>query len=280
MNILKEDHFNAVLQKQGYVTFDCLNMEEVSKLINLYNSNQDKITGNGFHASMYHKNVSYRKTIDEGIREVLSDSSHLIFDNYKMLYANFMVKEPGAESNMKLHQDWAYVDEQQANSYAIWIPLIDTNEHNGAFHVLPFSHNVEYYVRGPGVHCPFAKLETYIKENYMLPVYLKAGQGIIWNHRLVHSSPPNFGNVSRIAATAILVPGKEEVYHYYQENARSKVLQFRVDNEFFMNYKIGEKPKRSAHNFLEYRKVNITKKELARMDRGPIALKRNRFPFF
>ncbi|MEZ5009088.1 MAG: hypothetical protein R2753_13135 [Chitinophagales bacterium] len=75
---------------------------------------------------MFHTDLSYKKEVDRIIKDVVYHKfNHIFQPNFldHQLYANFMVKEQGKESDMKWHQDWAYVHENEFDSYAIWIPV-------------------------------------------------------------------------------------------------------------------------------------------------------------
>ncbi len=262
-NLLKDQKLNELLKIQGYVVIDFLDKENIEDLKKLYHDNLPNQLPKGFHASMYHEDISYRKLIDKGIRIIIQNSlDSCLSVDYMALYANFMVKELGNESSMKLHQDWAYVNEVESTSFAIWTPLMDINETNGAFHVLPYSHNIQNYVRGPGLNCPIHQMEQIIKQKYLKPIYLKAGQAIIWNHRLAHSSPANKSHQSRIAATAILVPKQQKIVHYYQPSSKAKIEEYEVDNDFYMNYAIGSRPKITKTRTFKYRFKNLNEKRL------------------
>ena len=233
----------AAINRSGYSRFPYLSEREVADLHAFYKAETDEGDLSGFHASMFNEDPMYRKGMDERIRSVLQQRFNEFFrGEYELLYANFMVKEPGVDSEMKIHQDWSYVDENGADSFAIWIPLQDLTTKNGALEVYPGSHNSKNYARGPGVTCPFFDEWDQIKTRYMKPLYLQQGEAVIWNHRLAHYSPPNLTEQPRIAITAIIVPKSEKVYHYYKESSSSPVEQYEVDKDFYMNYNIASKP--------------------------------------
>ena len=43
--------------------------------------------------------------------------------------------------------------------------------------------------------------------------HLKAGEAIVWDHRLAHASPPNLTDTPRIAVTAIITPKDKQTLH-------------------------------------------------------------------
>jgi ectoine hydroxylase-related dioxygenase (phytanoyl-CoA dioxygenase family) len=192
---------------------------------------------------MFHENEEYRMKMNDAIVAELNKALYSFLGNqYEILYGNFMVKEPGEESVMKIHQDWTYVDETKNNSFAIWVPLCNLTTQNGAFHVVPYSHNSKNLQRGPGTHCPFFEHREIIEEKFSNPLYLKAGEAVCWNHRLAHYSPSNLSEKPRIAVTVIIVPKNKEIIHFYKSDNIDLLECFSINKSFFFKYKIGFRP--------------------------------------
>ncbi|MEZ5002387.1 MAG: phytanoyl-CoA dioxygenase family protein [Chitinophagales bacterium] len=253
VNLFRESYYNEKLNNEGYIVIDFLQNDGLDLLTKLYSKSKSSDQLSGFHASMFHQNYDYKCAIDEGIRTVLqSKLNEYLSSEYTQLYANFMVKEQGHSSAMKMHQDWAYVDEERAESFAIWIPIIDLNESNGAFSVVPKSHKLNNFVRGPGIEDSAISQNSLFPIEQIQPLYLKAGQAVIWTHRLVHGSPPNLIAEPRIAATSILVPKDEPVYHFFKATSNNKVTKYKVDRDFYMRYKVGERPQAPIEDVFYY----------------------------
>jgi len=259
-----QTHFD----EKGYVTVDFLNPEEVEALSNFYQHTTSSEM-KGFHASMFHQSQVYKTTVDQHIRKIVGAKIGQYLHNYYPLYANFMVKEPGKDSEMKIHQDWAYVDESKYSSLAIWFPLINLSPENGALFFIEGNHHIENPIRGMGIACPYEHLEKRLHESFLKEIPLKAGQAIIWHHRLVHWSPPNLSNQRRIAATSILVPQNVDIYHFYRDFnwPQNKAEKFLVDNAFFMNYNIGIRPEAKSLGFVDCAFPKITEKQLHNLQR-------------
>ena len=197
------------------------------------------------------------------ILEIISPILDTYFNkDFEFLYANYMVKESGENSEMKIHQDWTYVDEKNDDSFAIWIPLINLNKTNGALTMIPKSHKFKLNERGPGLFCPFEPYFEMLKDNFSTPLYLKAGQAVIWNHRLAHYSPPNTSQTARIAITAIITPKNKEIIHYYKDNDSTRLTCYKVDADFFLKYKIGESPKENIFFKEDYSPKVLDKNEI------------------
>ena len=122
------------------------------------------------------------------------------------------------------------------------MPLIDTNEKNGALRVLRGSHKFSNILRSPTLPGVFQKLNTEIYEK-MEALYIKAGEAIVINHALLHASPPNLSGKDRVVATFGLVPQAAQLY-FFHRNENGLVEKYKTQDDFFLTYnKIGSAPR-------------------------------------
>ncbi|MCB9204966.1 MAG: phytanoyl-CoA dioxygenase family protein [Flavobacteriales bacterium] len=236
-------HVNQELELLGYSVIPFLNKEACAELSEIYTRHSSK-TDSGFFCTMFSKSEDERRFVDAGLKKILRPQLERLFPNHEPLFGNFMVKEPGAQSDWPVHQDWTYVDETVSDSFAIWIPLMDLNRLRGHLCVVPGSHKIRNLVRGPGVTDPFRHLHRLIREQLNFPLEMKAGEAIIWNHRTVHFSNPNLSEQTRVAATVILVPKGVETFHFWKDSSaeQTSIEQFAVDSEFFSRNDIFKRP--------------------------------------
>lgn len=234
---------NTQIAVNGYAVVPFASPAQVKELTEVYYQLPGS-NARGTHVTMFNASVEYRKVVDENIKTICSDNVAALFSGYRALFANYMVKEPGPEGDFPLHQDWTYVDESKFSSYAIWVPLCDVNELNGALSVVPGSHKLVTALRGPYVYEPFSRIGEVIKEKYSKPIRLRAGEALIWDHRLIHFSRPNYSDKARLALTLIMVPGEAPVIHCFaQEESNGTVIEkYRANTEFFLRYTIGKRP--------------------------------------
>lgn len=262
---LNYSKFNIHLAELGFCSFKLLDENQIELLLNAYKENTPNSL-NGFHPTMFYDDSEYRKIINDIILDVFTPIVEAITKGcYKILYGNFMVKESDEFSNMKIHQDWTYVDERKYNSFAIWVPLCDLNTENGAFHAVPYSHKADNLFRGPGTFCPFYEHRELIEQKFNKPLYLKAGEAVCWNHRLAHYSPANKSSEPRIAVTVIVVPKEVEVYHYIKPDFSNQIFKFSIGERFFETYKINSFPPQEAKSIDNYFPVNYSKNQIIEM---------------
>lgn len=241
--VFKDKDIQQLLVTNGYAVVPVLDETDIAALREYYNS-VERTEAKGTHVTMFNPSYEYRCAVDKQIKHVCAAKIAAMLNDYRALYANYMIKESGPEGEFPVHQDWTYVDESKFVSIAFWIPLQDVNEDNGALHVVKGSHKFITKLRGPYVHEPFQKLSDVIKEKYAEPIKLKAGEALVWDHRLIHFSKPNKTNVPRIAVTLIMVPDAASVVHCYAvpESMGTQVQKYEVDTDFYMRYVIGQAP--------------------------------------
>jgi cyclopropane fatty-acyl-phospholipid synthase-like methyltransferase len=242
INHFKDSGLNAEIEENGFAIVPFAGAEELREIADFYHS-LPKVDAKGTYVTMFHPAYDYRKKVDLKIKELFEEKATALLPGYEALFANFMVKESGQEGYFPVHQDWTYVDETRFASYALWIPTQDVNIDNGALHVVRGSHRLLTALRGPNVHEPFAHLSDVIREKYSEPIHLKAGEALVWDHRLIHFSLPNTMPVARLAFTLIMVPRNAERYHCWgADEYGTKVAKYAVDTEFYLKNTIGQEP--------------------------------------
>jgi hypothetical protein len=229
-------------QKEGYLLLPLLNDEEVASLKNFYNElSHPEIEG--FHSTHFSKNRAYKKEIHNKITAVFSENLLALLEDYAILFANFMVKGRGESSRMPIHADWTYVDETQFQSLGVWCPLVDTNPQNGMLGVVPKSHLLNFNFRGPKIPNSFQAYDQYIIDTYGKLIPMKAGEIIIYDHRMLHYSPANLSNVNREAINIVAAPNAAAIMHHTVLDDPNMVHVYKVnDPSFFLEYDHFEKP--------------------------------------
>ncbi len=137
-----------------------------------------------------------------------------LFHDHELLLSACLIKFPGADGVMPLHQDGTVVDEDRSRSVTVWLPVDDTGVHtrNGALHVLPGSHRVGRELRGTGTSQSFAAdLPVLWRRSVGLDV--RAGDAVVLDARVLHGSPPNRSDRRRVAVTGVVVPRGEAIVH-------------------------------------------------------------------
>ena len=230
MPVFYNNKSNNSLQKEGYVIVSLLEETELNLLENFFYSPVNKEFQKIF--TTYACNDSdYKKKVDSILKEIIGDKlKSIITEDMIPFWGNFMMKIPSENSNMPLHADWQYVDEKKHISLNVWTPFTDTNLENGALHVIPKSHLSCNYPRGINLprYYEFNEVET--KQKFGKALFLKKGEAIIYDHRLLHYSLPNKSNKNRLAATLVYVPKETAVSIYFKDNSTKKTQLFEIEN--------------------------------------------------
>lgn len=126
------------------------------------------------------------------------------------------------------HIDWSLVDEEKSRSFNIWISLVDLNSKNGAIEVLPGSHHLPATYRGPNIAERTIDLQDFFWET-MTELHLKAGEALIYDHKLIHGSKDNLPDEVR-PATACTVCTTDADFRLYYKNKQTDVIEVFTGN--------------------------------------------------
>jgi hypothetical protein len=190
MNALYED-----LLRKGFLVLDLLNVDECQSLRELINLKISKPI-QGFYASSHDLEITESMQLNEFVNAMLAQRMKALFPELKMLGASFAIKAPGEQSMVPAHQDWNIVDESKYQSYNVWLPLIDVNEVNGTLALVEGSHQLPFIYRGYKIEGLFDHAQDKLQP-LLKPFDLKAGQAIIYNHKMSHASGNNISERNR-----------------------------------------------------------------------------------
>ncbi|MEO0038068.1 MAG: hypothetical protein RIQ59_1279 [Bacteroidota bacterium] len=238
-DILLDSTQNQQLQKDGYVVIPFLTSKEVSELTTFFKSKIELQEGD-FYATAHSKDVDFRKEMSGKIVDVIKQKVDSYFQNHELLGASFIVKSKKLSQALQPHQDWNIVDESIHRSYNIWIPLVDLNNENGAILVMPQSHLWVVNFRHSSIPCSFQAVHKQIWEN-MTPLFLKAGEALIYDHALLHASMPNNTKLDRIACACGIIPNGAPMRYYWNNNG--VVEEYESSKEFFLKENVFVGPK-------------------------------------
>ncbi|NQX99369.1 MAG: phytanoyl-CoA dioxygenase family protein [Flavobacteriales bacterium] len=230
-NILKSKTLNATLKQKGYVIIPFLNSTEVTSLKEAYQKSHPN-NPDGFYATTHANDVNFRKHANEQIKAVLNAPIKKNIQNINALGGAFISKSPNKKGVLPLHQDWNIVNEDKYQSYNIWIPLQDVDEYNGAVRVLERSHNKMKTYRGPNISPILANIADEVQA-HMISLNMKAGEALIYNHALWHSSPINQSDQHRLAVVYGIIPKAATMMYYYRN--KKNVEEYISNLDFFFN---------------------------------------------
>lgn len=236
--ILNDYVLDLKLLEEGYVVVPFLDENSVQELKAFFFENHPQEIP-GFYATAHVPDIAFRKKMNEKIKSVFASAIDKYFVNCEALGGSFVVKSKSQQERLHPHQDWNIVDETQYRSFNIWVPLVDLTEQNGAIRVLPKSHLWGLNYRGPNIpESNPDKIEDIW--NDMQTLMMKAGEALIYDHRLYHASYANQTDELRLATVFGIKPSQAEMYYYFGEGEKIGVYKSSVD--FFMEGNIQQGP--------------------------------------
>ena len=226
-------------RKNGFVVFDLLSETAIQEILSFYSSSfENKRQVHPFaqdlpyYISIFDKDSEHKKKVDDLISGYVRTPIDAVMRDYEVFYSNFMIKFPG-DGQIESHQDFNFVDETDYIAFNLWCPLVDTTRQNGGLFVIPGSHLVFRTQRGPNIPKALTRYNELL-QRYSTFIPLRKGQAIVFDHKLVHYSPPNRTECVRVAVQSVLKPGKADALHYFFDEPRNKVVAYGIDKQYIL----------------------------------------------
>lgn len=230
--ILKDKILDQQLLEEGYVIIPFLNEAEVADLKQFYQ--EQKIEKpKGLYATAHVDDSAFRSRINDYIKAKNERAIEQYFDDCIPLGGTYIVKGAGEEGELMPHQDWNIVNEDEGHrSFNIWTTLVDTNEDNGAILILEKSHDKMRTFRGANIPCAFHQIYDEVWPNMkILP--MKAGEALVYDHRLLHASHHNKTEELRLATVYGVISNSAQMKYYYQNN--DSIEEYNCTPDFYIN---------------------------------------------
>ncbi len=236
LRVFRDEKHQNDFEKNGFVILPFYTPQEIETLDALYHQ-LHPVDEKGFFPSTFSKNKNYRHEADVEIRRIGDRSIEKYCTDIKVVCGSFIVKSPGPESGMCVHQDMSLVDESRFTGINIWVPLVDLTVENGALFVLPGSHRIFPTYRGSSIPEFFSPVMNDMVD-YLQPVLIKAGEAVFFDQSIIHFSPPNYSDKIRIVTNTYFTHKETEYRTYYwnKEEYGNKVEAFAQDDDFMTNF--------------------------------------------
>ena len=232
-----DPELERTLERDGYAITPFLDAGQVQALVDAYDR-LGRAPGDPERAciSTFHTyDAAYKAATHQAIIEVLGPRLAETFDRQRALPSNFLVKWPGGFSGFGLHQDLSLVDEREHRSVEVWIALCDIDEHNGQLWMVPGSHDWMPTLRGiQSFPFAFGNVTQRIIERHAVPVPVKAGDAVVFNHATLHFSLPNRTSERRMVAISDLIPEEAEHLHFFGDG-QGNIDVYRIGDEFWVD---------------------------------------------
>lgn len=235
LKVFKDDQLQASFEENGYVIVPFYQQEDIKTLETCYDELHPN-NENGFFPSTFSNDKDYRTIADLEVRRTGQKYIDHYCENIRVVCGSFIVKNPGADSGMCVHQDMSLVDESRFTGINIWVPLVDLTIENGALFVLPKSHRIFPTYRGSSIPEFFSPVMEEIID-YLVPVTIPAGQAVFFDQSIIHFSPPNYSDKRRIVTNTYFTHKDAEFRTYYwDKQTTGKLEAFEQDKDFMLNF--------------------------------------------
>jgi len=199
--LLDDPDLEAQLSLEGYCVVPMLAPDELAAMREAYESTHPG-PGFGFDIDFAYINPSHK----QAVWDVLAPTWERFRDRYATravpFLSTFVAKWPGEASELRLHQDWSYVEEDTERAFIVWVALDDVSAEldNGPLRLIPGSHLWPGGLRGANTIEWYVPYRPHLDE-HTATIPMRAGEGLILDSRIVHGSAPNRSSSPRIAAT-------------------------------------------------------------------------------
>ena len=249
--IFKNELYQQEFDQNGFIKLRIFSDAQIEKLRDFYAATQSEhetiIDKKKFHATNETDNAKLIADADRFIKEVMMPEVEKHFHHYKVIAANYLVKQPSEESVLRPHQDLRFVDENRFYSLNIWVPTQQVNQQNGCLRFLKGSHLFFDTIRPlPSYPWKYRNMEDVILQHFT-DVPVEPGECVVLNHACIHASYPNLSGRPRVAAILAMVPQEAEILHYFlpEGNPDNAVEEYAMTLDDFVNLKGGQRPEKA-----------------------------------
>ena len=266
-SILKDPLLDIQLLEEGYVVIPFLSPGEISDLKAFYYQfNSERLEG--MSATAHLPDIDMRMQMNDRIKAVFQRAVGETFANANALGGSFIAKGKGNAGTLSPHQDWNIVDEDHYRSFNIWVPLVDLNATNGAICVMPKSHLWLKSYRSVNIGSAYNGVEPLLWQK-MSRLDMKAGEALVYDHRLIHASGENKTDEIRLAAVFGIIPDEADMFYYHKKD-ETTIEVYESNKEFFLYENIFEGPQKLKKvNELPYDFPLIKADQLHQFESGP-----------
>ncbi len=134
------------------------------------------------------------------------------------------------------HHDSSVVDETIHFSLNVWMPLVNSHRLNGCLWMLPGSHINENYYREFAYNYIVGNVFKEVKK-HLIPIYVKAGQIVLFHRNIIHGSSNNYLPINRVALEALIINKGAQMHVYRRDNTiiENKILDYKVDVKHYLS---------------------------------------------
>jgi ectoine hydroxylase-related dioxygenase (phytanoyl-CoA dioxygenase family) len=241
-SIIKQEGIEVKVNESGYEIIEFLSADVIKKLQDKFNEmfpNRDLYEG--AYSGMNELSLDKRREMYQFIKDTITPSLDAHFKNYFLPITSFYSRKPDQKYLLEWHSDPSFIFNEHLESfYGIWCPLVDVFENTGTLRLVPKSHRLlnklhfAYKTSQWALESKRALLDKYGKS-----FSLKAGQALLFDARMIHSSEPNYSNFHRDNIVMRINHEKSQYFSMQTESSKAeKGNIYLQDKAFFFTEEI------------------------------------------
>lgn len=232
-------------KKNGYLKIPSLidesDIQELKKYFNTELNHNLENSHYGMYVSLDENDKQVSKAAMKKVQDTLMPKLNNHLKNYKTHLGSYLVKMPNPHSFTYPHQDWLFIDNNNAEDFSctIWVSLEDLDKDTGTLGFIKGSQKFMNNIIGspsPEIKtCTMGHEELLL--SYLTIEDVKAGDALMFNNKTVHAAFPNISTLNRIAVGIGITPDDASIYHYFlKPKTTNKIYKLKVQTEFFEYY--------------------------------------------
>ncbi|MDB5283312.1 MAG: glycosyl transferase family 2 [Bacteroidota bacterium] len=237
LHIARDKSLEEKLNRDGYAVLNFAGKDTIAKLRNyFYEQFGQQNFEPGMLITINDMTWQRKREIHNFFCTTLKNEMDVFFRDYVTPVSSFFTKNPSTlNSYLPIHTDSNLVLNPHLEAhYALWIPLQDVDENNGAVTVVKNSHRLPPYIAAATIPWPFDKHQQLLKDK-MQVLNLKAGEAIVFDNRLIHCSTPNKTGQIRIGLSIRLTHFLTPYYSFYRPDTNKNILNvYHEEHDFYL----------------------------------------------
>lgn len=241
-------------QRDGFVVVDFADRALIDELMAGYHRLDSGIDA-GYYPSLMSTDLAYKADTHRFVADLVFPNMNQLISSYKPLLGVYMVKHPGPDTEVPPHQDWIVADESRRPTMNVWMPLTSIDDATGRMRVLPGSHRWLSGLRGsPSFPTQWEADYERVRDELMQPVDIGPGQAMVYDIRVLHGTPPNRSDQTRVVTSLYAIPDDTTPIHYHR-TGDGDVTGYHVSDDFCATFNIGDTPNGEPFEHFEDYKV-------------------------
>jgi hypothetical protein len=234
---IRDAELRHKIHADGFAVLPLLSPDQLEALRAIY-AREHKIDAEsgGMFYSLYSSDFDYRLRIHQEIADILAPTLETHFSDFKNIVNSFVVKASGKQSEFYVHQDTTALDEFHFSPLSLWIPLQEIDADNGALTVIEKTHWFFSPHRGVSFGFPFNGIMDTVRK-YLKPIYMQAGEVLIFDPRVIHNSMENKSGKDRIAIICGVFHKEAQFTTCFKDPLPDSPIElYRHDDDYTLRY--------------------------------------------